>query len=357
MLVRFSFSLLLFSLVSSLTAGSIFDRLQAAAGDLALPLQLIVEMDSLQASTFGKQPATVIFNDEEGTTQEWALKVAIRGKFRRHRCAQVPLKLDFKKGGLRAAGLTEFDEYKLVVPCTHHRAAETRLLKEYLAYKAYQIFTPSSFRVQLLDLTLKDAAGKKEDQNMLAFLIEDIDELAAREQAIALKNGLGQSAGAFLPAAEATHALFQYIIGNTDWSSTLAMNTKILQRADGKLLPVGYDFDFSAWVDAPYALPRREVGQDFLAQRVYLGFVQSDAVLLEVTGLFLARKEALLALIETSPLTGVHRRSLTKEVKSIYQDIQHYREHDMAMLYGQLRGKQASVIPIGGMIKDFGLME
>jgi len=340
-----------------LSATSIFDQLQEAAGEEPLAINLTVALDSLVSSTVGKQPALAEYVDAAGVLQQWKLKVAIRGKYRRLHCAQVPLKLDFRKRDLEAAGLVRFDDYKLVLPCTHHRAAKTRLLKEYLAYQAYNLLTPASFRVQLIALTLKDAAGQEDDQMMTAFLIENTDELAARTNNLIVEENLGQPASAYLPKAEAIQAFFQYLIGNTDWNNTLAMNTKTLRNANGKLLPVGYDFDFSNWVNAPYALPRRELGQEFLSQRVYLGFVQPDDVLQQVADHFLKHQQAILSLIASSELPTSQKRPLTRFIDSFYDDISHYREHDMMMLYGRLRGLQADFIPAGAMAEDFETME
>jgi hypothetical protein len=56
-------------------------------------------------------------------------------------------------------------------------------------------------------------------------------------------------------------ALFQYMIGNTDWEIVSCRNIMLLQPADSsKIIPVPYDFDFSGLVSAPYASPSAESG-------------------------------------------------------------------------------------------------
>jgi len=100
-------------------------------------------------------PATIHFKDQYGQPSNWLLKVRLRGNFRRMECADIPpLKLNFKKKALVAAGLAKFDDYKLVTHCiTDKAAARALVLKEYLAYKLYNSLTENSFRVQLLNIT------------------------------------------------------------------------------------------------------------------------------------------------------------------------------------------------------------
>ena len=63
-------------------------------------------------------------------------------------------------------------------------------------------------------------------------------------------------------------SIFQYMIGNTDWSSTEFHNFKLVHVEEGYYYTVAYDFDFAGTVDARYAstdprLPIRDVRQRF----------------------------------------------------------------------------------------------
>ena len=86
-------------------------------------------------------PATLHFKDQYGQPSNWLLKVNLRGNFRRMKCAEIPpLKLNFKKKDLSAAGLAKFDDYKLVTHCVEDKAtAKALVLKEFLAYKLYNL--------------------------------------------------------------------------------------------------------------------------------------------------------------------------------------------------------------------------
>jgi len=124
---------------------------------------------------------TLTYKDKLGQEQEYTIKIRARGNMRNKVCFLPPLKIDFKKGDLEAAGIRrDFDDLKLVVRCKNSDAYEDYLLKEYLTYKLYNTLSDISFRVQLIKLTLEDTEGKQKNIEAHAFLIENKDELAER---------------------------------------------------------------------------------------------------------------------------------------------------------------------------------
>lgn len=348
---------LLLLLATSLSATSIFDVLPVATEATPLEIVLTLPVDSLHVRRPGPQKASFSYTDIDGKPQDWKVKISPRGKFRRINCDYAPLKLDFDKDDLRAAGLADFDKYKLVTTCFHGTTSDRLIKKEYLAYRAYQLFTPASFRVRLLAITYRDAAGQHPDRKATAFLIENTGELAARQSTQRVENAVGLPAGEYDPAGEATHALFQYLIGNTDWSNTLALNMKTLKQPDGSLLPVGYDFDFSGWVNTSYSRPRHQLGQRFIGQRIYLGFHQHDSVLNATADKFLAQREALYQLIDEAPIARADRRYLLKYTKTFFEQLEELRAHNIMMIYQNLRGKERDLIPVGAMPVDFAVIQ
>ncbi len=50
--------------------------------------------------------------------------------------------------------------------------------------------------------------------------------------------------------------VFQYLIGNTDWSGVEMHNMELFQTPAGVYATIPYDFDFSGIIDARYAEPR-----------------------------------------------------------------------------------------------------
>lgn len=353
MIIRFLPILFLLFFATPATATSIFDRLSEVNPEVALPVILNMPIDSLMDQRAAAQHSSFSYYDDEGLLHNWSVKVSPRGKFRRFKCEHPPLKIDFARKDLLAAGLSGHDKYKLVTTCFHGPSSDRLVLKEYLAYRAYQLFTSASYRVRLLEITYRDANGGHPDRKATAFLIENTDELAEREGAKVVEVAVNLPADEYVPEAEATHALFQYLIGNTDWSNTLALNMKTLQRPDGGYLPVGYDFDFSGWVKTSYSVPRRQLGQHSVVQRVYLGFHQTDDVLSATAELFLDKQEALSTLIENSPLHRTDRRYLLRYAQQFYAVLKDLHDHNIMMIYLDLRGDESEIIPPGAMPEDF----
>lgn len=350
---RISSILLLLLLPALAGATSVFDLLQQEGDFDAVALTLTAPMDSILAKVSGKQPAAISFTDNQGRARALDLKVSVRGKFRRNRCGFAPLKLNFSKKDLVALGLDNFDKYKLVTPCFSGDAAEALIMKEYLAYRAYNLLTPNSFRVQLVEITYRDADGKHADRTTTAFLIEDTDEMATRIGGVETDDALGQPATAYDARAEVTHALLQYLIGNGDWSLPLMRNVKMVKMPDGQLIPVGYDFDFTGWVGAPYASPTSEVGQTSIYERVYLGYSQDDQLMREVTQSFRDKRKEIISLINRAPLGEVDKEVLWRFASRFFGQVLRMSNNDRHPLYDLLRGAVAEVIPPGAEAGSF----
>jgi hypothetical protein len=67
-------------------------------------------------------------------------------------------------------------------------------------------------------------------------------------------------------------ALFQYMIGNTDWSIPKQDNIILLKFPDGEHVPVIFDLDMSGLVDAHYAVPAFGLPIRSVKQRYYMGY-------------------------------------------------------------------------------------
>lgn len=300
-----------------------------------------------------KRPAELRFTDLRGTERAFALRLSERGRFRRKFCDHAPLKLDFRKRDLRAAGLAEWDKYKLVGVChPDDPKAEALVLREYLAYRAYRLITPFSYRVRLLRITHRDPSGAHPDRSELAFLLENTPGLAHRTGTDLPTMVNSRRADRYDPMAEAVHGLFQYLLGNTDWSGSLGLNQQTLVAADGQLVPVAYDFDFSAWVGAPYARPKSEIGQRSLRERHYLGFAQPDELLRTAAAAVLAQRDALTALVREAPLDAGERRRLLRHLRNGLDEIESLAAG--SMIYAGLR--RSTKVPVGGDAADFVVM-
>lgn len=251
-------------------------------------------LDDDRAEVNPERPALLRLAGPGGAPVELALEVRTRGNFRLRRstCDFPNLRLDFPPGS--SAQPTVFagqKELKLVGHCRDSREYDQNTLEEYLVYRLYNLLTEESFRVRLARVTYRDVRGKEDPVTRHAFLIEDVDMLATR------LGGLPIEVQGVRPhdldgLASARVELFQYMIGNTDFSIVNFHNAELIRRPDGTYHPVPYDFDFSGLVDAPYATPAAILGTRSVRERVYRGFCRPGVDAPALFDAFLALREA-----------------------------------------------------------------
>lgn len=298
---------------------SIFDQFTHTE---VLKLQLELNMDTLFAKvrTNEEYPAVFRYQDAHGAWVELLSDVRARGRYRRRTCDFPPLRIDFSKKDLRARGLLDFDDLKLVTHCMNGAKGKEAVLREYLVYKLYSELTDYALRAQLVEVTYIDSKSGKKDTKY-GILLEDIDELAARQGAEECDECYGLSTVDFQQDNLRTHDMFQYMIGNVDWSLPMARNLKILRPVQGTLYTVvPYDFDFSGLVDVAYAVPNQDVGQTEVGERVYLGAARSRQELQTTIDLFRSKQEALRSRIENFGLLNRRsRREMLDYLDTFYQ--------------------------------------
>jgi hypothetical protein len=242
------------------------------------------------------------YSDISGNQHSIPLRVKTRGHFRREMniCDYPPLLLNFAKESVKNSIFSEQDKIKLVMPCR----GEKYVMREYLTYKIYNQLTPKSFRVRLVKLKVLDAtdAGKSYEP-MLGFLIEEEEQMAQRVQLTSLDKDLVQPQ-AIVKTDFLRMAVFQYLIGNTDWSVQYRQNIKLISSPEGAdPIAVPYDFDHAGIVRAPYAKPAPELKLATISDRRYRGYCIGDMQIFEKTfEEFTAKKAAIYALYSESEL-------------------------------------------------------
>jgi hypothetical protein len=268
-------------------------------------------------------PATItcLFPDSSKITE--VIEIRPRGEFRREECYLPSIMLNFKTAA--AVKLKKLGRMKLVWPCSSTTSDEQLVLKEYLVYKMYNLITEKSFRVRLVKMAYRDVKDKIKPQDAYAFFIEDTDEMAARNKCIEI-----QSVRFHTEATERKQttlvALFQYMIGNTDWAVPLYRNIKLMQdKKDNKSMPflVPYDFDYSGLVNARYAVPPPELPISSVQQRLYRGFPRSITELDAALKIFRNQKQAIDSLIQHfEPLSKNNKKEMIKYLDEFYSIIE-----------------------------------
>jgi len=205
---------------------------------------------------------------------EKTIRLKARGIRRKHLCYLPPLKVNLKKAEIQSGELKGIKKLKLVTCCKYSRIYEQYVLKEYMTYKLYNLLTDYSFRVRLIQIRYIDTGRKKPKEYIsYGFAIEDVDVLAERNNAIKINiNTLNQNC--IDKASMNRFALFQFMIGNTDWSVTGRHNLKLFKLNDHlKVTPfvVPYDFDYSGFVNTHYSVPDEKLMLKSVRERLFRG--------------------------------------------------------------------------------------
>jgi len=202
-----------------------------------------------------KLPAVLMYRKKDSVSVHKDIHIEARGVSRKKICTFPPIKLKLKKVSFDDPYLDQVKNQKLVTHCNPAKSYDQILMKEYLVYKLYSVFTEQSFRVRLVKMNYIDSEKKVKTISRYAFLIEDIKVLADRNNCYQVKlNNLGMKhmdKGSMIQLS-----LFQFMIGNVDWSIPGLHNIKVLKSKDISReysFPVPYDFDFTGFVDAGYA--------------------------------------------------------------------------------------------------------
>ncbi len=270
------------------------------------------------------QAATIRFFKPDGQPFERDVKIKARGKSRRNICDFPPVKLKFAKDDLLDAGFTsQFNKLKLVTHCFSSKGSEEKLLKEYLAYKLYNQLTDISYRVQLVRIRYLDTKNKFKPFDKYAFFIENSNELAHRLTAERVEQYNVRP----IQMNSRQHlllALFQYMIGNTDWRIDLMHNLKLLRTPSQQgLVAVPYDFDFSGLVNNKYAIPNPDLGTFSVRDRVFQGACPDEKEMTEVLAFLKEKKSQLISLCEKfDVMHKKERKDAAQFIKSFYEEIE-----------------------------------
>lgn len=254
----------------------------------------------------------------------WAVKVKTRGNMRKNICYFPPLKLNLKKSDLEHIGLNSaLDKYKLVLQCFGNQNSINYLIKEYLAYRIYETVTPNCFRVKPIKVNVLDTENGEVLYHLAGLIIESEEEVAHR-LAGKIVDRTNASFNIMDRESRLVMAMFQYLIGNTDWYAGNLHNLKLIKLPEiARVVPLPYDFDYSGLVAAHYAVPNKLVPIKSVLERYYLGASCTESELEEVSRLFFDRKEVIFSTIKDCPLINDKLKSVTlKYIERFYTTLE-----------------------------------
>jgi hypothetical protein len=284
--------------------------------DEPLYLTLTMDIKSVFSNREAEEshPAEISYTDTEGNIITIPLKINVRGNFRKDRnnCDFPPLRLHFSDTTVQNTIFDGQHKIKLVTHCRSRlNLYEQNVLKEYLAYKLYNLFAEESYFVRLVHLTYADVKGKLDTIKKMAFIIEPTQQMADRNGCVKLEvSNIHQTRTN--QHKTALMAIFQYMIGNTDWSVWVQHNTILLKEGTSTVpIVVPYDFDWSGLVNPPYAVPSEFLPIETVKTRLYRGFCRPDAELQPALNEFRQRKDEIYQTCNSVPFLS------EKELKKV----------------------------------------
>ena len=308
----------------TIKAQSAIDSVQFFIGNNPINVNLTTDVGNLMNGKLkdGYQKATFSCKLPDSSVLTKEIRLKLRGHVRRSICYMPPIWLLFHNPG--SPGQYSLNSLKLVSSCKDNTNYEQFLLKEYLIYKIYNLLTEKSFNVRLLSLTCIDSKGRKKSFTRYAFLLEDIDALAKRNACKELNNKeVGTESTDRIQMTMV--AIFQYMIGNTDWSVPKKHNIKLLvDKEDGTAKPyvIPYDFDYSGLVNADYAIPEPQLNLENVTQRLYRGFPRTMDELQAVLKIYAQQKENIYAMIKYfAPLDKQNKKEMMYYLDNFYDII------------------------------------
>ena len=305
-----AFSLLTGSLYAQSKTDNAIDSKRFFLDETPVIAKLTTDMGTLLSKKMKGDYVKAMFSCKlpDGSEVNEQIRIHTRGIFRRNYCFMPPLKLNFHNP--TSPRLYPLNSLKLTCGCKKTAYYDQLILKEYLVYKMYNLITDKSFRVRLVWLTIEDENQKKKPMTQYAFFTEDIGSMAKRNYCkamISVKANTEETDREQMTIV----AVFQYMIGNTDWAVPVNHNIRLISsREDSTSNPfvVAYDFDCSGLVNAEYASPDPLLGTETVLERVYRGFPRKMTELEPVIKNFTDQKEKIYSLVKKFDLLSSRNR-------------------------------------------------
>lgn len=267
--------------------------------------------------------ATLVYHTSPTDSIVKSLKVRPRGISRLAICDFPPIMLNFKKTDSIGDEFSRINKIKMVTHCS--AGGEEYLLREYLVYKMYNVLTEYSFRVRLLRVNyINTTKQTKKPVREFAFLIEPVDALGKRTNSVEVETAKVTQRHIRRQVMDRM-AIFNYMIGNTDWSVPIRHNTLTMAQGNfgglesGIIIP--YDFDYSGLVNTPYAVPFEGLGLESVRERRYLGVCRTEEEFNEALTEFREKKDEMYKVIYEFPyLSSKSKKEMINYLEGFYSN-------------------------------------
>ena len=252
------------------------------------------------------------------------------GISRLRECELANLAITVEASDVRGTPFDGLEILRVVTPCRLRGDYDKYTVLEYLIYRSYAVIAEPALGVRLVRVRFHDTKKPGRERAGYAFFIEDIGQAAARGGQAWL-DIQSQQIGDLDAAQLTVMTLFQYMVGNTDWSAVRGRpddrcchNVAVFGEESGGLNKVvPFDFDQTGLVNPPYAAqPDPSLGIRQVTERVYRGLCVHNDALPAAIAIFNEKRSALEAVFNRKdlPYPELRERAL-KYIADFYDTI------------------------------------
>ena len=267
-------------------------------------------------------PAEIRFTSQDSLLYSFDGEIRTRGHSRKEICIFPPIKLRVKKDDLKDLNMSKYPTLKVVNTCKHTQQNIDYLFAEFMTYKLFNVVTDRSFRVQLITVSMVDIDEKRKPFTEPGFLIEHEDQMADRQNGDIYKLKYYNDQ-ALQRRAYHLFAMFQYMVGNTDWMVLNAHNIDIIRvPSEAALYPIPFDFDYAGFVDSHYAVPHETLPIKSVRQRFYKGLCMTEDELIDIRKVFLDKKEKIFQTVQEMTMNPALQKSCISYLEDFFEELE-----------------------------------
>jgi hypothetical protein len=263
-------------------------------------------------------PGTISYTAPDGKVSVVPVQLQTRGIWRLKNCELPPIRLNFARATSEGTPFWGLDLPKLTSVCRNDDTYEQYILQELQLYRIQNVLTQVSHRARLLHITYVDSASGKEFAKRSAIMIEEPAAVAARVGGLRMKIK-GASGDDLDPFHNAFIGLFEYFIGNTDFSISGLHNVELLSQLDGTVIPIPFDYDFAGAINTRYATTDPSLTINRVRDRLFRGYCGSEEEMTKAVALFKEKKDAIYGLYKDN-IGQMMKPSIVKETLNYYDD-------------------------------------
>ena len=262
------------------------------------------------------RPGEILFKADSGPGRV-PVRVRTRGIWRKKNCEIPPLMLNFTNDSTKKTPFARLDRARFTLHCRNNDDYEQYVLQEFNIYRVQRLLTTWSYDVRLARVTYIDSEKKDTLMTRWAFLSETDEAFAARH-GVKVMTTQGAGPGDVDPETSAFYGVFQYFVGNSDFSIR-ALHNAVLVLKDDQHFPVARDFDWSGAVNARYAVPNPILKIRSVTERIMRGFCAPPEMFEKVFANFREKKDAIYGLYR-DPLMAPMKPDVVNNTLKYFDD-------------------------------------